>query len=99
VLRKVNALGVSTEDLRLHIAWDIGAAAVAVTLAAPLDAFLILPTYSRFIIDCNRPPEAQNQLCDWAISTRSPGNESVSAIDALALERAVFRPYRDRICS
>jgi fructose-1,6-bisphosphatase len=48
VLRKLNSLGVSTEDQRRHIAWDIGAAAVAVTLAALLDAFLILQTYSRF---------------------------------------------------
>ena len=56
VPRKLNSLGVSTEDLRRHIAWDIGAAAVAVKLAARLAAFLILQTYSRLVIDCNRPP-------------------------------------------
>jgi predicted N-formylglutamate amidohydrolase len=32
VPRKLNSLGVSTEDLRRHIAWDIGAAAVAVDI-------------------------------------------------------------------
>jgi predicted N-formylglutamate amidohydrolase len=32
VPRKLNSLGVSTEDLRRHIAWDIGAAAAAVKL-------------------------------------------------------------------
>jgi len=56
VPRKLHSLGVSTEDLRRHIAWDIGAAAVAVKLAARLAAFLILQTYSRLVIDCNRPP-------------------------------------------
>jgi predicted N-formylglutamate amidohydrolase len=95
--RSLNSLGVSTEDLRRHIAWDIGAAAVAVKLAARLDAFLILQAYSRLVIDCNRPPGSPQSIVQLSETTRIPGNESVSVADALAREREVFRPYHDRI--
>jgi len=97
VPRRLNSLGVSTEDLQRHIAWDIGAGAVAGKLAARLDAFLILQTYSRLVIDCNRPPGTAESIVRLSETTRIPGNESVSAVDALAREREVFRPYHDRI--
>lgn len=97
VPRKLNSLGVSVEDLQRHIAWDIGAAAVSMKLAARLDAFLILQTYSRLVIDCNRPPGSAESIVYESDNTRIPGNESVSAADVLAREREVFRPYHDRI--
>ncbi len=52
----LRSLGVAAEDLQRHIAWDIGAAGVAVKLAEALDAFAILSGYSRLVIDCNRRP-------------------------------------------
>jgi predicted N-formylglutamate amidohydrolase len=97
VPRKLNSPGVSTEDLRRHIAWDIGAAAVAVKLAARLAAFLILQTYSRLVIDCNRPPGSAESFVRLSETTGIPGNASVSAVDALAREREVFRQYQERI--
>ena len=97
VPRKLNSLGVSTENLRRHIAWDIGAAAVAVKLAARLAAFLILQTYSRLVIDCNCPPGSAESFVRLSETTRIPGNASVSAVDALAREREVFRQYQERI--
>ncbi len=97
VPRKLNSLGVSTEDLRRHIACDIGALAVAVKLAARLAAFLILQTYSQLVIDCNRPPGGAESLVRLSETTRIPGNASVSAVDALAREREVFRQYQERI--
>lgn len=97
VPRRLNSLGVSTEDMQRHIAWDIGAAAVAGKLAARLDAFLILQTYSRLVIDCNRPPGTAESIIRLSETTPIPGNESVTAADALAREREVFRPYHDRI--
>lgn len=97
VPRKLKSLGVSSEDLQRHIAWDSGAAAVAMKLAAQLDAFLILQPYSRLVIDCNRPPGSAESIVPFSENTRIPGNESVSMADALAREREVFRPYHDRI--
>jgi predicted N-formylglutamate amidohydrolase len=94
---KLDSLGLSAEDLERHIAWDIGAASVAQKLAVRLDAILILQPYSRLVIDCNRPPGTAESIVQVSESTRIPGNESVSASDALAREREVFRPYHDRI--
>jgi len=99
VPRRLDSLGLPAEELQRHIAWDIGAAEVASRLAALLDAFLILQTYSRLVIDCNRPPGSPQSIVQLSESTRIPGNESVPASEALAREREVFRPYHERICA
>lgn len=97
VPRQLGSLGLSAQDLQRHIAWDIGAAAVATRLAARLDAFLILQAYSRLVIDCNRPPGSEQSIVSVSESTRIPGNEAVSSADAAAREREVFRPYHERL--
>jgi predicted N-formylglutamate amidohydrolase len=97
VPRKLGSLGVSAEDMGRHIAWDIGAAAVAVKLSAALDAFAILQTYSRLVIDCNRRPGIPDSIVRISESTRVPGNETVSAAGAAAREREIFHPYHERI--
>jgi len=97
VPRKLGSLGVSAEDLGRHIAWDIGAADVAIKLAAALDAFAILQTYSRLVIDCNRRPGIPASIVRISESTRIPRNEIVTIEEAAAREREIFRPYHDRI--
>jgi predicted N-formylglutamate amidohydrolase len=97
VPRSLQSLGLSDADLQRHIAWDIGAAAVASKLAARLDAWLIMQTWSRLVIDCNRPPGSAQSIATISEATRIPGNEAVSPDEALAREQAVFRPYHDRI--
>ena len=49
--RKLGDLGLEADDLSRHIAWDIGAAAVAQGLSERLDATLISQIYSRLVID------------------------------------------------
>lgn len=99
VPRKLGSLGMCAEDMGRHIAWDIGAAGVTVKLSAALDAFAILQSYSRLVIDCNRRPGIPDSIVRISESTRIPGNEAVSAADAAARERAIFHPYHDRICT
>jgi predicted N-formylglutamate amidohydrolase len=94
---QLHDLGLSPDDLQRHIAWDIGAAEVASKLAAQLDAFLILQTYSRLVIDCNRPPGSEQSIVRVSEATRIPGNEAVSPLQAQAREREVFRPYHERL--
>ncbi|MDC6684593.1 N-formylglutamate amidohydrolase, partial [Leclercia adecarboxylata] len=48
-------LGLPQAELDRHIGWDIGIAGVTVELARLLDAWAITQTYSRLVIDCNRP--------------------------------------------
>jgi predicted N-formylglutamate amidohydrolase len=97
VPRQLSSLGLCAQDLGRHIAWDIGAAAVALRLAARLDAVLISQSYSRLVIDCNRPPGSPQSIVRLSEATPIPGNESVSAAEALARETEVFRPYHERI--
>jgi predicted N-formylglutamate amidohydrolase len=97
VPRKLGSLGVSAADMERHIAWDIGAADVAIRLAAALDAFAILQTYSRLVIDCNRRPGIPASIVRISESTRIPGNEVVTVEEAATREREIFRAYHDRI--
>jgi len=97
VPHKLGSLGVSAADMERHIAWDIGAADVAIRLAAALDAFAILQTYSRLVIDCNRRPGIPASIVRISESTRIPGNEIVTVEEAAARDREIFRPYHDRI--
>src|SRR5581483_2616300 len=55
--RSLQDLGVAPSELRRHIAWDIGALAVAVRVSEALDAPLVAQNYSRLVIDCNRDPK------------------------------------------
>jgi predicted N-formylglutamate amidohydrolase len=97
VPRRLGSLGVSAADLERHIAWDIGAADVTINLAAALDAFAILQTYSRLVIDCNRRPGIPASIVRMSEATRIPGNEIVTVDEAAMREREIFRPYHDRI--
>src|SRR5258706_15679634 len=60
--RALGTLGLAEEDLRTHIAWDIGALGVARHLALELDAPLLYQRYSRLVIDCNRPLVAPDSI-------------------------------------
>lgn len=95
--RRLGTLGLREADLQRHIASDIGIAPVALRLARQLGAFLILQEYSRLVIDCNRPPGSPQSIVTLSETTRIPGNESVSAAEAAAREREVFRPYHARL--
>ncbi len=97
VPRRLAALGLSAQDLQRHIAWDIGAAAVSRKLAQRLDAVLVLQTYSRLVIDCNRPPGSTQSILQSSDGTPIPGNQFVSPEDARAREREIFRPYHELI--
>jgi predicted N-formylglutamate amidohydrolase len=95
--RKLGSLGVAAEDLQRHIAWDIGAAGVAVKLADALDAFAILSGYSRLVIDCNRQPGIPESIVRKSEATRIPGNEVVTAEEAAGRALELFHPYHKRI--
>jgi predicted N-formylglutamate amidohydrolase len=86
------SLGLGEEDLRRHIAWDIGAEGVSRLLSRLLDAPLILQRYSRLVYDCNRPPESPDAIPVVSETTRIPGNVQLSPADRLARIDAIYRP-------
>jgi predicted N-formylglutamate amidohydrolase len=87
-------LGVSEADRRRHIAWDVGAAALARGLAARLDARLVLSGVSRLVIDCNRPPGAPSSIPLRSEDTDIPGNAGLTAAEVAFRQREYFEPFR-----
>ena len=94
---RLGTLGLAGPDLDRHIAWDIGAAAVARELSARLDATLVLQRYSRLVVDCNRTPGAADFVAEVSEDTVIPGNRGLSGADIEARAAEVFHPYHDRI--
>jgi predicted N-formylglutamate amidohydrolase len=83
--------------LQTHIGWDIGAAELARLLATSLDAVLVLQSYSRLVIDCNRPLNSVASIAPISDTVPIPGNEAVSSEEAEQRAAAIFTPYHERI--
>jgi predicted N-formylglutamate amidohydrolase len=95
--RQLGDLGVAPSDLQRHIAWDIGALAVAARVAATLDAPLVAQNYSRLVIDCNRDPKVATSIPAVSETTGIPGNIGLSEEQRAARRQAIFDPYHARI--
>jgi len=95
--RCLGSLGLAQSELQRHIAWDIGALAVAQQVAAALDAPLIAQNYSRLVIDCNRDPEVATSIPVVGEVTAIPGNIGLSAAAVAARRAEIFHPYHARI--
>lgn len=86
-------LGVSVEDMNRHIAYDVGARGVAVTLAEALDAPVVMSRFSRLVIDPNRgedDPTLVMQVYDGSII---PANRGISDTEVERRLERFHRPY------
>ncbi|MEO7774269.1 MAG: N-formylglutamate amidohydrolase [Steroidobacteraceae bacterium] len=95
--RMLGGLGLPAAELMTHIAWDIGAAAVAQRLAQRLQATLVLQNYSRLVIDCNRPLDAPDSVAITSGGVEVPGNRALSSEQRLMRQNEVFLPYHGAI--
>jgi predicted N-formylglutamate amidohydrolase len=94
---RLGDLGLGPEALMDHIAWDPGAAAVARVLSELLDAPLVLSTYSRLVIDCNRPLTSSESIAEESAGTEVPGNRGLTSSQRRRRIDEVFRPYHRAI--
>ena len=94
---RYEALGLPAAELGRHIAWDIGAAALARRLSALLDAPLLLSAVSRLVIDLNRPPGVPTSIPERSEDTPIPGNLGVAPEERAAREAAWFHPFHDAV--
>jgi predicted N-formylglutamate amidohydrolase len=90
-------LGIAAADMARHIAWDVGAAGVALALGEALRAPVILSDFSRLVIDPNRgedDPTLVMKLYDGTIipANRHAGGEEVERRLAL-----FHRPYHEAL--
>ncbi len=95
--RRLGCLGLGEQELTTHVAWDLGVAELGRQLSARLDAFLILQTYSRLVIDANRPPGAADSIPTLSERTRIDANAGLSPAQRQQRLNEVFHPYHQRI--
>lgn len=93
----LGTLGLPPAAWGLHIAYDIGAAALTRLLAGRLDAPAVLANYSRLVIDCNRQPGDPQSILAVSDGIVIPGNESLPAEDQEVRAEAFLWPYHHAV--
>lgn len=86
-------LGLPAAAWDRHIAWDIGAEALALALAERWDATLIAQRYSRLVIDCNRDPARADAVPEVSDGQAIPANAALSREALAARVAAIHAPY------
>jgi predicted N-formylglutamate amidohydrolase len=97
--RRLGRLGLPEAETLRHIAWDIGIGAVGRELSLLLNAAVILQTYSRLVIDCNRDPNVPSSIPEISEATEIPGNRSLNEAERAARVDAIFRPSHNAIAA
>lgn len=90
-------LGLPQQELDRHIGWDIGIAGTTAALAERLDAWAIEQTYSRLLIDCNRPLASPTLIPEVSDHTVVPGNAGLAADQRRQRIETIHAPYHARI--
>jgi predicted N-formylglutamate amidohydrolase len=95
--RRLGDLGLPPTELERHVAWDIGALAVARLISEALDAPLVAQNYSRLVIDCNRYPDTETSIPATAELHQVPGNVGISDAEIRARREEIFEPYHNAL--
>ena len=86
-------LGLPASDMARHIAYDVGAAGLALALADSLGAPAILSNFSRLVIDPNRGEDDPTLLMKLYDGSVIPGNRHADAAERERRLNAYHRPY------
>ncbi len=90
-------LGLHTDQLTTHIAWDGGAEWVARSLAGEFGATAVLCRHSRLVIDCNRWPFDVSSVPECSEDVVVPGNIDLPDRDRETRLEKIFWPYQRAI--
>lgn len=94
---EIGSLGLGEEDMRRHIAWDVGARGVTLGLALRLGAEAVLSTWSRLVIDPNRGEDDPTLVMKLYDGSLIPGNRQVGRAETDRRLDAYHRPYHRAI--
>ena len=92
-------LGLPAEQLKRHIAYDIGAAPIARALAAALGVPAVMTRYSRLLIDPNRGADDPTLIMRISDGAVIPGNRNLDADERARRVRRYFEPYHRAIAA
>lgn len=95
--KSYGALGLDPHRRDDHIAWDIGARALARELSVLLDAPLVCAQVSRLLVDPNRALDAADLIPAEADGHPIPGNIGLDGDARLARIRSFHEPYHAAI--
>jgi len=87
------SLGLGQADMGRHIAYDPGAAGVALALGAALGAPVVTSNFSRLVIDPNRGEDDPTLLMRIYDGTVIPGNRHADAAEIERRLELCYRPY------
>ena len=93
VPRALGTLGLSAVQASRHIAWDIGAGALARALARRLGVAVVATGFSRLVIDCNRHLDDPTSIVVASDGDAVPGNVGLDEAARAARTREIFEPY------
>ncbi|MCP4274872.1 MAG: N-formylglutamate amidohydrolase [Gammaproteobacteria bacterium] len=95
--QELHNLGVTEEQLTEHIAWDIGAGAVAAELGQLLNVPVVLGAHSRLVVDCNRNLDDPTAFPVESDGVNVPGNQSIATEEREARANAFYWPYHHAV--
>ena len=86
-------LGLGADELIDHVAWDIGAAALARRVADGFAAPVVESTCSRLVIDCNRDLHDHDLIVGETHGVVVPGNHDLDRTERMHRIARYHRPY------
>ncbi|MER9826673.1 N-formylglutamate amidohydrolase [Mesorhizobium sp. M0115] len=92
-------LGIEPSEMERHIAYDVGAEQVARKLSDALGAPLHIQRYSRLVIDCNRPIDAEDSIPEVSDGTKIPVNFDLPHVERKLRYEAIHRPYHQEVAA
>ena len=90
-------LGLTADQLKEHIAWDIGAAEITLQISEILNSVAILSGISRLIVDANRDPSDQKSAPEISDNITITGNKDLTKINRENRLKKYFWPYHNAI--
>ena len=95
--RSLGTMGLDYLNRVSHIALDIGANAVAETLADNLGDTAVLCQYSRLIVDCNRELIDDSAFLECSAGVDVPGNNNLQESEKEIRASEIYWPYHNAI--
>ena len=97
VPKSLGDLGLSADNFKKHIAYDIGTDMVSRLLAERLNAPAVIANYSRLVIDLNRQPGDPGSIPEVSDGITIPGNINLSQQATNDRLDRIFTPYHGAV--
>ncbi|MBV1901746.1 MAG: N-formylglutamate amidohydrolase, partial [Kordiimonadaceae bacterium] len=87
------SLGLSDEELEMHIAWDIGAEQVTRKICEMMEVGGVLSQVSRLVVDGNREPDHRTLVPSESDKIIIPANQDLPPSAIAARKKAFYDPF------